>query len=371
MADAPPHDDSKGPVTSANETTPATAAPGGAEADQSVTPATTALGAEAGQSVTPATTALGAEAGQSVTPAKAAGDKPAGTAPAEPVKGEVSRTDAPGAGASAAPTAEPRQEPAAPKPANPAAAVTAATSETSSATGQPTPPEKPAAVVKPAAPAAKAAPKPAALGAEAGAKPAAKAAEHPPKVAAPTGPSEPPPPADMPLPAFITTLQARMPDAIAHISYFVGDWTIVAPVARVHDVLRYLRTAPDAAFDFCSDVTATDWPPRPERFDLVYCLYSIAHRHRIRVKTRVAEHQPVPSATDLWTAANWLEREVFDMFGVNFTGHPDRRRILMPDDWQGYPQRKDYPLEGPGELLMENPIDWLKLRQTRDEADIE
>jgi NADH-quinone oxidoreductase subunit C len=342
MADAPPHDDSKGPVTSANETTPATAAPGGAEADQSVTPATAAPGAEADQSG---------------TPAKAAGDKPAGTAPAEPVKGEVSRTDAPGAGASAAPTAEPRQEPAAPKPANPAAAVTAATSETSSATGQPTPPEKPAAAVKPAAPAAKAAPKP--------------AAEHPPKVAAPSGPSEPPPPADMPLPAFITTLQARMPDAIAHISYFVGDWTIVAPVARVHDVLRYLRTAPDAAFDFCSDVTATDWPPRPERFDLVYCLYSIAHRHRIRVKTRVAEHQPVPSATDLWTAANWLEREVFDMFGVNFTGHPDRRRILMPDDWQGYPQRKDYPLEGPGELLMENPIDWLKLRQTRDEADIE
>jgi NADH-quinone oxidoreductase subunit C len=342
MADAPPHDDSKGPVTSANETTPATAAPGGAEADQSVTPATAAPGAEADQSG---------------TPAKAAGDKPAGTAPAEPVKGEVSRTDAPGAGASAAPTAEPRQEPAAPKPANPAAAVTAATSETSSATGQPTPAEKPAAAVKPAAPAAKAAPKP--------------AAEHPPKVAAPTGPSEPPPPADMPLPAFITTLQARMPDAIAHISYFVGDWTIVAPVARVHDVLRYLRTAPDAAFDFCSDVTATDWPPRPERFDLVYCLYSIAHRHRIRVKTRVAEHQPVPSATDLWTAANWLEREVFDMFGVNFTGHPDRRRILMPDDWQGYPQRKDYPLEGPGELLMENPIDWLKLRQTRDEADIE
>jgi NADH-quinone oxidoreductase subunit C len=356
MADAPPHDDSKGPVTSANETTPATAAPGGAEADQSVTPATAAPGAEADQSG---------------TPAKAAGDKPAGTAPAEPVKGEVSRTDAPGAGASAAPTAEPRQEPAAPKPANPAAAVTAATSETSSATGQPTPAEKPAAAVKPAAPAAKAAPKPAALGAEAGAKPAAKAAEHPPKVAAPTGPSEPPPPADMPLPAFITTLQARMPDAIAHISYFVGDWTIVAPVARVHDVLRYLRTAPDAAFDFCSDVTATDWPPRPERFDLVYCLYSIAHRHRVRVKTRVAEHQPVPSATDLWTAANWLEREVFDMFGVNFTGHPDRRRILMPDDWQGYPQRKDYPLEGPGELLMENPIDWLKLRQTRDEADIE
>ena len=121
----------------------------------------------------------------------------------------------------------------------------------------------------------------------------------------------------------------------------------------------------------CSDVTASDWPSRPERFDVIYCLYSTRHRHRVRVKSKAAENQPVPSVTGIWLAANWLEREVFDMFGVNFTGHPDRRRILMPDDWQGHPQRKDYPLEGPGELLMENPIDWLKLRQARDEADIE
>ena len=81
--------------------------------------------------------------------------------------------------------------------------------------------------------------------------------------------------------------------------------------------------------------------------------------------------EPVASVTGIWPSANWLEREVYDMFGVNFVGHPDRRRILMPEDWQGFPQRKDYPLEGPGELLMENPIDWLKLRQARDEADIE
>jgi NADH-quinone oxidoreductase subunit C len=217
---------------------------------------------------------------------------------------------------------------------------------------------------KPAAPAA-AAPKPAA--------PAAKAAPHPPPAPAPpSGPTEPAPPADMAVPAFITTLQGAVPDSVSHVSYYVGDWTIVVALEPLTAVLRHLRDAPDAAFDFCSDVTATDWPPRKEaRFDLIYCLYSTRLRQRIRVKVRVAEDQPVPSATDIWPAVNWLEREVYDMFGVNFTGHPDRRRILMPDDWQGFPQRKDYPLEGPGELLMENPEDWLKLRQAREEADIE
>jgi len=107
------------------------------------------------------------------------------------------------------------------------------------------------------------------------------------------------------------------------------------------------------------------------RFPDMTEVYSTRLRHRIRVKVRAGENQPVPSVTSLWPAANWLEREVYDMFGVGFTGHPDRRRILMPDDWQGFPQRKDYPLEGPGELLMENPEDWLKLRQARDQADIE
>jgi len=332
------------------------------------------------------------------TPPTAAADKPSSQAPAEPLKGEVSRTDAPGAGTSGAPPGATREEPPAPKPANVEAAVTATTSETSSATGQPTAPASaaipphaatagkptPAAQAPPAAAAkpASAAQTPTAtagkaLAAEAAKPaPAAKAAAggeaHVPKAAPPTGPPDPPPPADKTPPAFITTMQAAIPGGAAALSFWVGDWTIIVPVAQLLDVVRRLRDAPDAAFDYLSDLTATDWPPRAEgRFDVVYMLYSTRHRHRVRLKVKVAEHQPIPSVTGVWPAANWLEREVYDMFGVNFTGHPDRRRILMPEDWQGFPERKDYPLEGPGELLMENPLDWLKLRQAKEEAEIE
>jgi NADH/F420H2 dehydrogenase subunit C len=191
------------------------------------------------------------------------------------------------------------------------------------------------------------------------------------KIAPPAGPPDPPPPADREPPAFVATLRSTRPDAVVALSWWVGDWTIIVERAAILAVARHLRTAPDAAFDICSDVTATDWPPRAERFDVVYCLFSTAHRHRVRLKARVPDTVAIDSVTPVWPAANWLEREVFDMFGIRFAGHPDLRRILMPDEWQGHPQRKDYPLEGPGELLLENPLDWLRLRQARDEADIE
>ncbi len=201
-------------------------------------------------------------------------------------------------------------------------------------------------------------------------KPAAPAA-HDTKPAPPSAPPDPPPPAGTALPAFITALQSAVPGSVEHVSFYVGDWTVVVPASKLLEAGRVLRDTPDLAFDFFSDVTASDWPPRAQRFDVVYCLYSTRHRMRVRLKVRAGENDPVPSVTGLWPAANWLEREVYDLFGVNFTGHPDRRRILMPEDWQGFPQRKDYPLEGPGELLMESPLDWLKLKQAREEAEIE
>ena len=116
-----------------------------------------------------------------------------------------------------------------------------------------------------------------------------QAAEHPPKASAPTGPPDPPPPADKTPPAFIASLQAALPGAVTQVSYWVGDWTVIVPAARILDVARHLRDAPDASFDMCSDVTATDWPPRAERFDVVYCLYSTRHRHRVRVKAKAGE----------------------------------------------------------------------------------
>jgi NADH-quinone oxidoreductase subunit C len=256
--------------------------------------------------------------------------------------------------------ADPKAEAAAPQP--PAVKPAAVKPAAAGAAAAATPKVAAGAAAAAKAPAAKAA---------AGAAAAPKAAHEPPKAAPPSGPTDPPPPADATLPLFITSLQAAILGSVSQVSYYLGDWTIIVPVAQLLAVARYLRDAPESLFDYCSDVTATDWPPRAERFDVLYMLYSIRHRHRVRIKVKVSDQQPLPSVTGIWPAADWLEREMFDMFGLNITGHPDRRRILMPEDWQGFPQRKDYPLEGPGELLMENPLDWLKLKQAREEADIE
>ena len=224
----------------------------------------------------------------------------------------------------------------------------------------PTPPD--AAGDAPAADGRAETPKPPAAAARPA--PAAGKPAEPVKAAAPPpGPPDPPPPLDVTPPAFISALQTAISGAVAHVAYWVGDWTLVVSASRLLEVAAYLRDTPGARFDFCSDLTATDWPPRPQRFDVIYSLYSTTLRHRVRMKVRVAEGQPVPSVTGVWPAANWLEREVIDMFGIPFEGHPDPRRILMPDEWQGHPQRKDYPLEGPGELLLESPQDWLKVKR--------
>jgi NADH-quinone oxidoreductase subunit C len=164
----------------------------------------------------------------------------------------------------------------------------------------------------------------------------------------------------------VTALQRALPGAVEQLSLWVGDWTMIVRVPQLVDAMRFLRDTPGAQFDFCSDLTASDWPPRAPRFDVIYHLYSTALKHRVCVKVRAADGETVPTVSAIWPAANWFEREVYDLFGITFDGHPDLRRILMPDEWQGHPQRKDYPLEGPGELLLEGPLDWLRLRKAEE-----
>jgi NADH-quinone oxidoreductase subunit C len=105
-------------------------------------------------------------------------------------------------------------------------------------------------------------------------------------------------------------------------------------------VLQLLRD--EEKFDYCVDITAVHYPKRERQFDIVWILYSFSHNQRLRVRTQIADGEHIPSATSLWATANWLERETFDMFGIQFDGHPDLKRILLPDGWKGHPLRKDY-----------------------------
>jgi NADH-quinone oxidoreductase subunit C len=126
-----------------------------------------------------------------------------------------------------------------------------------------------------------------------------------------------------------------------------GEVTLTVERDRLLDALIYLRDEADLRFGFLVDVSCADWPGRDPRIWMAYHLSSHQHGHRVRVKTGLPEGDlRVPSATPLFPAADWQEREVYDFFGVRFDGHPHLRRILMPDDWEGHPLRKDQPLGG-------------------------
>jgi NADH-quinone oxidoreductase subunit C len=134
-------------------------------------------------------------------------------------------------------------------------------------------------------------------------------------------------------------LKARFADSISECSVYLGQKFMVATSRSVIPILEYLKL--EAGFDYLVDVTAVDYPKKEERFELVYILYSFKRNDRIRVKTSIKDGDKQESAVSVHLTANWLEREVYDMFGVEFENHPDLKRILMPDDWEGYPLRKD------------------------------
>ena len=146
----------------------------------------------------------------------------------------------------------------------------------------------------------------------------------------------------------VQLVQEKFPQAVVEAVEFRGEQTIVLLPEHLLAVCAYLHK--DLRYTFLSSVTAVDWLERVPRYDVVYHLLSIPHQSELRLKVRIGQraedHPTVPTVSGIWPGANWYEREVYDLFGITFAGHPDLRRILMPIDWTTYPLRKDYPLSG-------------------------
>jgi len=146
-------------------------------------------------------------------------------------------------------------------------------------------------------------------------------------------------------------IDEKFPGQLIEVVEQLGETTLVVRRERIVDILRFLRDDPQTHFDFLVDVCGVDYLEMGwhERFAVVYHLCSLRDRRRLRVRVPVPEGDPsIDSIVELWPAANWAEREVFDLFGIRFKGHPDLRRILNPDDFEGHPLRKDFPLQGIG-----------------------
>src|SRR5437899_1691334 len=247
-------------------------------------------------------------------PAPPPADKPAAAVP--PAGGEAKP---------AAPAAPPAASP--PKPVPPAPATPPA----------PPPADKPAAAVPPAGGETK----PAAPAAPPAAAPPKPAAAVPPK--APAGPPKEAPPKPEPLDnELVKRYRSRFGNAIREAWLDRKQAILVVDRGQLVEIAKYSRD--EEKFDMLTDLTAVDWPKREKRFDIILNLYSFVKNERLRLKVHAGENEPVPSVTGVWGVANWLEREAFDMFGIHFEGHPNLTRILLPEEWQGHPLRKDYDI---------------------------
>ena len=167
-------------------------------------------------------------------------------------------------------------------------------------------------------------------------------------------PAPPKPEAPKPSPwncELVRTLQARYGSGIREACTYAGQNYLTVDSSLVYEILLAMRD--DEGFDYCVDITTVHYPKRAEQFDIVYILYSFAKNERIRIKTQIRDDQALRSVVAIWPTANWLEREVFDMFGIAFDGHPELKRILMPEDWKGHPLRKDYS-------ILQQDVEWVK-----------
>jgi NADH-quinone oxidoreductase subunit C len=145
----------------------------------------------------------------------------------------------------------------------------------------------------------------------------------------------------------VARIHGWSPEAVQGVKFDRDEMTIVVDRSAIREACALLREDPTCPFNFLSDITCVDWYPAEPRFEVVYHLLSIPKKERVRLKVRLNSSSPtVDSLTSIWPGANYFEREVFDLFGVRFAGHPYLRRIMMPEDWEGHPLRKDYPVEG-------------------------
>lgn len=145
-------------------------------------------------------------------------------------------------------------------------------------------------------------------------------------------------------------LKEKFSASILDTHSYRGDDTAIVKRVDILDICRFLKESPDLSYNFLMDLTAVDYlhmgnPPKAARFEVVYHLYSLKYNYRVRINAPVPEADPtIDSLTPLWAVANWLERECWDMFGIRFNGHPDLKRILLYEQFEGHPLRKDYPL---------------------------
>lgn len=142
-------------------------------------------------------------------------------------------------------------------------------------------------------------------------------------------------------------IKDRYPTEVKDIKEYRDQISVIVNKGRIKEMLRFLHDSPELYFDHLVDLCGVDYLGRKEpRFEVVYHLLSIRHRHRIRIRAEVSEDDcTIDSVVDIWKGANWHERECYDLFGVTFKGHPDLRRVLLPEDWEGHPLRKDYPVK--------------------------
>jgi len=146
----------------------------------------------------------------------------------------------------------------------------------------------------------------------------------------------------------VVQIKERFPDDVISTGSMFGQTWAVLRRENIATVCRFLKDDPEIKMDYLIDITAVDWMPKTPRFEVVYHLHSMRHGHRLRLKVPLEEEDAtLPSVCAIWKTSPWHEREAFDLFGIKFEGNPDLRRILMPDDWEGHPLRKDYPVEGP------------------------